>query len=133
MTEDWKAVNIDDDEVLRLITEKFTNAVQNDTTVAVLLAEGKIDKYSIYDFYIFEYDYYSLEEIFEGYFVIDLIFEIGFKTALHYSIRNKFTKVIRDYNAGIRFQYLVHKEIIIATKILETQFNFESEMEERQQ
>lgn len=120
MVNDWKAPNINIDEVVKLISENLYSKSKSDHSISNLSIPEKIENYKIFDFEIYEDDY-EIEEIFPDYLVLNILFQIIFKTELNYSEGNSYKRIIKHYIGESNFRYLLYKEEIVAIKI--TQIN----------
>jgi len=118
MVNDWKGPNINIDEVVKLINENLYNKSKSDYSISNLSIPEKIDNYRIFDFEIYEDDY-EIEEIFTEYLVLNIVFQIIFKTELNFSEGNSNKRVIKHYIGESHFRYLIHKEEIVAIKVIQ--------------
>jgi hypothetical protein len=120
MVNDWKGPNINIHEVIKLISENLYSKSKSDHSISNLAIPEKIENYKIFDFEIYEDDY-EIEEIFTDYLVLNIVFQIIFKTELNYSGGNSYKRIIKHYIGESHFRYLLYKEEIVAIKI--TQIN----------
>ena len=126
MVDDWKGPNINIQEVVKLISENLYSKSKSDYSISNLSMPEKIENYKIFDFEIYEDDY-EIEEIFTNYLVLNIIFQIIFKTELNYSERNSNRRVTKHYIGESHFRYLLHKEEIVAIKVIQINLSPDSQ------